>query len=192
MSGEKKMSAVLPTTGTKTAWAIDVAHSDVQFAVRHMMMSSVKGHFPGLTGTIWLNDATLADSEVEVEIEAASVTTRDENRDAHLRSADFLDVENFPNFTFKSTKVTHHGADQLAIAGDLTIKGVTLPVVLDATVNGRGKTPYGTEIVSFSAETTINRKDFGLTYNMALETGGFVVGDKLKIAVEVEAVLQEG
>lgn len=185
------MSAVSPAIATKTAWAIDAAHTDVQFSVRHMMMSTVRGHFPALSGTIWLNEANLADSSVEVEIDAASVNTRDENRDAHLRSPDFLDAEPFPKITFKSTKITQTGADEFKVAGDLTIKGVTLPVVLDTTFNGRGKTPFGSEIVSFSAETTINRKDFGLNWNVAIETGGFVVGDKLKIAIELEAVLQE-
>jgi polyisoprenoid-binding protein YceI len=185
------MSAVLPITGTKAAWAIDAAHTDVQFAVRHMMMSTVKGHFPALSGTIWLNEANLADSSVEVEIDAASVTTRDANRDAHLRSADFLDAEHYPKITFKSTRITQTGSDEFKVAGDLTIKDVTRPVVLDTTFNGRSKTPFGTEIVSFSAETTINRKDWGLTYNIAIETGGFVVGDKLKISIESEAVLQQ-
>jgi polyisoprenoid-binding protein YceI len=186
------MTAVMPTTGTKTAWAIDAAHTDVQFAVRHMMMSTVRGHFPVLSGTIWLNENNFADAEVEVELDAAGVTTRDQGRDAHLRSADFLDAENYPKISFKSTKITQTGSDTLKVAGELSIKDVTLPVVLDTTFNGRTKTPFGTEIVSFSAETTINRKDWGLTYNIAIETGGFVVGDKLKISIETEAVLQEG
>jgi polyisoprenoid-binding protein YceI len=186
------MSTVLPTTGTKTTWAIDGSHTDVQFSVRHMMMSNTKGHFTGVTGAIVLDDTNISNSSVEVTIDAASITTRDENRDTHLRSPDFLNAEKYPNITFKSTNVTPKGSDDLKIEGDLTIADVTRPVVLDATFNGRGKSPWGHEVLSYSAETSINRKDFGLTWNVALETGGFVVGDKLKINIELEATLQEG
>jgi polyisoprenoid-binding protein YceI len=186
------MSAVLPTTGTKTVWAIDTSHADVQFSARHMMMSSVKGNFTGLRGTIWLDESNLTDSSAEIEIETNSLTSRDPNRDTHLKSADFFDVENYPKITFKSTTITQTGSDEFKVAGDLTVKDVTRPVLLDTTFYGRAKTPFGTEIVSFSAETTINRKDFGLTWNVALETGGWLVGDKVKINIEFEAVMQDG
>ena len=177
-------------TATRTRWAFDPAHSSVEFRVKHMMVTTVKGRFTEVRGlAIGELDEPLA-TEVDVEIDAASIDTRNEQRDAHLRSADFLDVENFPTINFKSTRIEEHGKHSYSIAGDLTIRGVTREVVLDATVNGHGKTPFGTEVVGVSAETKINRKDFGLTWNVALETGGWLVGDEIKIEIEVEAVKQ--
>lgn len=186
------MSTAVTATGTKTVWAIDPAHTDVQFAVRHMMLSSTKGHFPGVSGTIVLDENDLTNSSVEVEIDAATIDTRDANRDTHLKSADFLDAEKFPKLTYKSTSITQIDEETYEVNGDLTIKDITRPVVLTTNFNGRGKSPWGIEVLSFSAETTINRKDWGLTWNVALETGGWVVGDKLKISIEVEANLQQG
>jgi polyisoprenoid-binding protein YceI len=178
-----------PATGV-TVWQIDPAHSTVEFAVKHMMVTTVKGQFTGISGTITLDEADLARSSVAVEIDAASVTTRDPQRDGHLRSADFFDVANYPKLTFTSTRVEPLGPDRLRVTGDLTIRGVTRPVVLDVTYHGRGVTPFGTTIVAFSAETTISRADFGLTWNVALEAGGVLVSDAVKISIEVEAVRQ--
>jgi polyisoprenoid-binding protein YceI len=178
-----------PATGV-TIWQIDPAHSTVEFAVKHMMVTTVKGQFTGISGTITLDEADLARSSVAVEIDAASVTTRDPQRDGHLRSADFFDVANHPKITFTSTRVEALGPDRLRVTGDLTIRGVTRPVVLDVTYHGRGVTPFGTTIVAFSAETTISRADFGLTWNVALEAGGVLVSDAVKISIEVEAIRQ--
>jgi polyisoprenoid-binding protein YceI len=188
---EKKMTAVMPTTGSKTVWAIDPAHTDVEFAVRHMMLSNVKGHFSGLSGAIQFDENDLTNSSVEVEIDASTVNTREPNRDAHLKSADFFEVEKYPTITFKSTGIKKVNDKTYEVTGDLTIRDVTRPVVLETAYNGRNTSPWGTQVLSVSAETVINRKDYGLTYNVALETGGFVVGDKIKISIEVEAILQQ-
>ncbi|MGI8916686.1 MAG: YceI family protein, partial [Chloroflexota bacterium] len=129
-------------------------------------------------------------SSVEAEIDAASLNTRTEQRDTHLRSQDFLHVEQHPNITFKSSRVERSGGDTLKVTGDLTIRGTTREVVLDTTLTGRGKTPFGTTAAGFEAHTTINRKDFGLNWNVALEAGGWLVGDTIKIGIDAEAVLQ--
>lgn len=171
-------------------WEIDPAHTLVEFSAKHMMVVTVRGRFSGVKGTIELNESDPAKSIVVAEIDATTIDTRTEQRDNHLRSADFLHVEQHPTITFRSTKVEPAGGDRYKVTGDLTIRGTTRPVTLDTTLNGRGKTPYGKEIIGFSAETTINRKDWGLNWNVALETGGFVVGDTIKIALEVEAVKQ--
>jgi polyisoprenoid-binding protein YceI len=189
--GRVEMTAVLPTTGTKTVWAIDPAHSDVEFSVRHMMLSNTKGHFAGVSGAILFDESDLTNSSVEVEIDASSVDTREPNRDAHLKSADFFEVEKYPTIAFKSTDIKKVDDETYEVTGDLTIRDVTRPVVLETTYNGRNTSPWGTQVLSVSAETNINRKDYGLTYNVALETGGFVVGDKVKISIEVEAILQQ-
>jgi polyisoprenoid-binding protein YceI len=155
-----------------------------------MMFTTVKGHFGAVTGTIHLDEQDISRSSVEAEIDAASLDTRTEQRDTHLRSQDFLHVEQHPTITFKSTRVERAGEDRFKVAGDLTIRGTTRSVVLDTTLNGRGKTPFGTTVASFEATTTINRKDFGLNWNVALEAGGFLVGDTIKIGIDTEAVLQ--
>jgi polyisoprenoid-binding protein YceI len=154
-----------------------------------MMVATVKGRFARLSGRILDVADDPARSSVEVSIDATSVDTRDERRDAHLKSADFLDVDNFPSITFSSTRIEPLGGDRLRITGDLTIRGQTRPVTFEATLNGRGKTPYGSEIAGFSAEAQLNRKDWGLNWNVALETGGFLVSDTIKISLELEAVL---
>ncbi len=171
-------------------WEIDPAHTLVEFSAKHMMVTTVRGRFSGVKGSIELNDVDPTKSSVTAEIDAGSLDTRTEQRDNHLRSADFLDVEHHPTITFRSTKVDHGRGDHYTVVGDLTIRGTTRPVTLDATLNGKGKTPYGTEVVGFSAETTINRKDWGLNWNVALEAGGLLVGDTIKIVLEVEAVRQ--
>jgi polyisoprenoid-binding protein YceI len=183
-------TSATPQSTQTTTWQIDPKHTLVEFSVRHMMVTTVKGRFGGVTGTITVHEPEHTLSAVEAEIDAASIDTREEQRDNHLRSPDFLDTANFPTITFKSTRVTPRGEDRLDVVGNLTIHGVTREVTLETTINGRGTTPFGTEVIGFSAETKINRKDFGLGWNVALEAGGFMVGDAIKITLEVEAVKQ--
>lgn len=186
------MAVAAPRTTTLTTWAIDPNHSLVEFSAKHMMVTTVKGRFAGVRGTIVADEATHADTTIDVEIDAASIDTRAEQRDSHLRSAEFLDVENYPTITFKSTHIERAGGDRFRITGDLTIHGTTRPITFEADDNGRGKTPYGAEIAGFTAETEINRKDFGLNWNVALEAGGVLVGERIKILLEVQAIKQEG
>jgi polyisoprenoid-binding protein YceI len=173
-----------------TTWAIDASHSHVEFAVKHLMISTVKGRFAAVEGTIVLDEANPAASYVDVKIPAASIDTREPQRDAHLRSADFLDAENYPYLTFVSRRVEPKDGGEFIAEGDLTIRGVTKPVVLDGEFLGSTKTPFGTTVAAFSAKTKLNRKDFGLNWNAALETGGVLVGDEVKINLEVEAIQQ--
>ena len=190
------MSTQSPTpTPTQTpasaTWAIDAAHSLVEFSVKHMMFTTVKGRFTGLTGAIVLDEADPTRSSVEATIDAATVVTGDEKRDGHLRTPDFLDVATYPQITFKSTSVERgKGADRLRVHGALTIHGVSRPVTLETTLNGQGKNPWGKTVAGFTAETEINRKDFGLSWNAALETGGVLVGDTVKILLEIQAAQQ--
>jgi polyisoprenoid-binding protein YceI len=169
-------------------WNLDTVHSHVGFSVRHLMISKVNGHFKVWSGTLVTDEANPANSSVEVEIDAASIDTREEKRDEHLRSADFLDAAKYPKITFKSTKVAKADDDRYNVTGTLTIHGVSKEVVLDTEFAGRQKDPWGGERSGFSAKTTINRQDFGLTFNMPLEGGGVMVGDKVTITLEIEAV----
>jgi polyisoprenoid-binding protein YceI len=180
-------AATLPTPSAST-WAIDPAHTDVGFAVKHLMISTVRGRFGSVRGTIQLDEADLAGSSVEVEIDAASIDTRQEQRDAHLRSADFFDVEAFPLITFRSRAVQSAGDGRFKVIGDLTIHGVTREVTLDATDEGRGIDPWGNQKAAFAAETRIDRRDFGLGWNQALETGGVLVANEIRITLDVQAV----
>ena len=184
---------VMPTQDQATStWTVDPAHSLIEFAAKHMMITSVRGRIADVRGTITLDEANPERSAVEVELDAASIDTRSEQRDAHLRSADFLDVEHFPTITFRSRRV--EGVDSLRegepfrVVGDLTIRGVTREVTLEAAYEGRGRDPWGGERVSFSADTRIDRRDFGLTWNAALETGGVLVSNEVKIHIEAQAV----
>jgi polyisoprenoid-binding protein YceI len=174
------------TATNATVWTIDPSHSVLEFSVKHMMFATVKGRFTEVAGTITLDNENVANSSVDVTIGAASIDTRDEKRDEHLRSADFFDVETFPNLTFKSTSVEAKG-DNLKVTGDLTIHGVTKQVVLDSELNGQGANPWGQQVISYSASTKINRKDYGLNWNAALESGGVLVSDEVKISIEIEA-----
>jgi polyisoprenoid-binding protein YceI len=183
--------AAAGTVTAPTVWAIDPVHSAVEFAVKHLMVSTTKGRFTGVTGTIALDETDLTRSHAEVEIDAATVDTRDERRDAHLRSADFLEVEAYPTITFRSTRVLLEGTERPRVLGHLTIRGVTREVTLDTEFNGRSRAPWGTEVIGLTATTKISRKDFGLTYNPVLETGGFAVGDEVKIQLEIEATKQD-
>lgn len=183
------MVAQAVSTETST-WTIDAGHSLAEFAVKHMMVSTTKGRFSEVAGAVVLNETDFGKSTADVTINVASVQTHDEKRDAHLRSADFFDADSYPTITFKSTGIEQRGKDKFNLIGDLTIRGVTQQVVLESEFNGRGKSPWGSEVIAFSAETQISRKDFGLTWNVALETGGVVVSDRVKIAIEVEAIKQ--
>ena len=170
-------------------WQIDPSHSLVEFSVKHMMFSTVKGRFGGVSGTI-VDNPDRSKSAVDVTIDAATVDTRDERRDGHLKSPDFFDVANHPTITFKHSHIEHLGGDRLKLVGDLTIHGITKPVEIATTMNGRGTNPYGMQVAGFTGETTISRKDFDLNWNAALEAGGVLVGDTVKILLEIQAVKQ--
>jgi polyisoprenoid-binding protein YceI len=183
------MSTLAAPPATATAWNIDPVHSVVEFKVKHMMISNVKGQFTKVAGTMNLDEADLAQSRIEASIEAASVHTRDEQRDAHLKSADFFDVEKFPALAFKSTRVTRAAGGELAVTGDLTIHGVTREVVF--AVEGptpATKDPWGNIRLGVSATTKIRRKDYGLVWNAGLETGGVLVGDDVTITLDLQFV----
>ena len=171
---------------TPGVWNVDPAHSEVGFVVRHLMVSKVKGRFGGVSGTINVAPDVLQ-SSVQASVDVTSIDTRDERRDAHLRTADFFEAEKFPTITFTSTGIRTSG-DGYLLDGDLTIKGVTRPVTFDLEFNGAATNPMTQgQTAGFSAETEISRKDFGLEWNVALETGGVMVGDKVTIQLEIEA-----
>jgi polyisoprenoid-binding protein YceI len=169
-------------------WSFDLVHSSVGFWVRHLMVSKVHGRFASFSGSLAFDEANPQASRVEVTIDAASIDTKEPQRDAHLRSADFLETDAYPHITFKSTSVEKVGERELRLNGDLTIHGVTRPVTLEVDYAGRQKDPWGGERAGFSAKLAIDRKDFGLTWNKAIEAGGILVGDKVEIVIEVEAV----
>ena len=173
-----------------STWNIDPTHSAIHFAVRHMVVSKTRGRFAKWSGKILFDPENPVASSVEVSIDPASIDTADAQRDGHLRSPDFFDVEKFPTASFKSTRIEAAGGDGYRVTGDLTLHGVTRPVVLNATYEGAGKDPWGGERAGFSASLTIDRKDFGLEWNKALETGGLLVGEKVELTLEVEAVKQ--
>lgn len=167
---------------------IDQAHSEIIFTVKHMMFSKVRGSFDKFSGTINLNEENVTDSSVEVEIDPSSINTRDENRDNHLRSQDFFGVEQNPAIIFKSTKIEPAGGSaEYKVHGDLTMNGVTKAVVLDTEFTGKGVSPMGPTVYGFAAQTTVNRKDFNMNWNAALEAGGVLVSDEVKIEVELQA-----
>jgi polyisoprenoid-binding protein YceI len=171
-----------------TTWNIDTSHSGIHFAVRHMVVAKVRGAFERWQGTLQFDEQNPQASKVSVQIEAASIDTREPKRDAHLRSADFFDVEQFPSLAFESRKVEKVDGNRFRVTGDLTIHGITKQVELDAEYLGAGTDPWGNARVGFEARTTVQRKDFGLTWNQALETGGVLVGDAIEISLDVEAV----
>jgi polyisoprenoid-binding protein YceI len=173
-----------------TTWNIDPSHSHVEFSVRHLMISTVKGRFAEVSGRVITDDADPARGQVDVTINVASIDTREPQRDAHLRSADFFDAENYPTLTFRSTRIAKASGGDLTVTGDLTIRGTTHEVVLEVTSEGRGKDPWGGERAGYSAKGKIKRSEFGLTWNQALETGGVVVGDDIKISIDVELLKQ--
>lgn len=178
---------------TITIWQLDPAHTTIEFAVKHMMFTTVRGRFRNFTGTVRVDERNPDKSHVNVEIEAASIDTGVGDRDTHLRSADFLDVENHPKLTFRSTRI--EGAykkqgDRFRITGDLEIRGTAMPVTLDATFEGLGKDPWGNQRAGFAARTEIDRREWGLRWNQALETGGVLVANSVRIEIEAQAIRQ--
>ena len=169
-------------------WKIDPVHSNVGFSVRHLMISKVNGHFRNWTGTLVIDDAKPENSKITATIETASIDTKEPQRDDHLRSADFFDAANHPELKFESTSVKKVSDDRFEVTGNLTIRGNTKPVTLDTEFFGRQKDPWGGERAGFAAKAHIDRKDFGLTFNMPLDGGGFVVGDKVEITLDIEAI----
>lgn len=172
---------------TTTNWTLDLSHSAVHFTVRHLMVSKVRGAFTKWGGELALDDDDITKSTVKIAIDATSIFTDEPKRDAHLRSADFFEVEKYPQLTFTSSKVERDG-DDLKVTGELTIRDVTKTVVLAVTDNGRVKDPWGGTRAGFSAHLAISRKDYGLTWNALLEAGGVTVSDKVEIAIEIEAI----
>ena len=173
-----------------TTWTIDPAHSVVGFGVRHLMISTVKGRFAAVDGSVTVQDDDVETAEIDVTIEARSIDTREEKRDAHLRSADFFDVERYPHLRFVSKDVRRTGESELEVRGALTIRDVTRDVKLRVRELGTAQDPWGGRRAGYSASTTIDRKEYGLTWNQALETGGVLVGDDVKIELEVQLVRQ--
>ncbi len=171
-----------------TTWNIDTTHSSIQFSIRHLVIAKVRGTFDKWQGTITTEANGLASAKAKVEIEAASINTNEEKRDAHLRSGDFFETEKFPKLTFESKKVELAGGKVAKVTGDLSIHGVTKEIVLEVEDLGEIKDPWGNQRVAFSASTTINRHDFGLQWNQALELGGVAVGEKVEISLDVQAV----
>ncbi|MGC1461790.1 MAG: YceI family protein [Terracidiphilus sp.] len=183
------MTAATSAPGTVTTWNMDPAHSAAEFKVKHMMIAHVRGKFSGLSGVLKLDETDYTHSTVEASIPAASLTTGDAQRDGHLKSADFLDVEKFPALTFKSTNIDSTGGADYAVTGELTVHGVTKSVTLSVEdVSEPAKDPWGNQRIGLSGSTKINRKDFGLTWNSALESGGVLVGEEVTITLDVQFI----
>ena len=183
------IALALPALALASTWTIDPDHSNVGFKVKHLMVSNVKGSFEKFTGSVDINDKDITKSKVEVSIDTNSITTNLQKRDEHLRSADFFDVAKYPTMTFVSKKVAKAGKDKLKVTGDLTLHGITKEVVLNVEGPSKeSKDPWGNTRKGATATTKINRKDFGLTWNAALETGGVVVGEEVTITLEVEMI----
>jgi len=174
----------------KMTWTIDAAHTEVNFAVRHMMISNVRGQFQKFSGTIDFDETNPANTTVAVQIDVASLNTRDEKRDAHLKSPDFFDAEQYPHITFQSTRVDVKDKTHAVLYGDLVIRNLPHEVALDVEFNGLAKSPWGTTNAGFTAKAQIKRKNWGLNWNVALETGGVLVGDDIHIRIELEIVKQ--
>ncbi|WDL99554.1 YceI family protein [Alicyclobacillus sp. ALC3] len=172
---------------TKTKWAVDTAHSSIDFAIRHMMVSKVKGTFHDFEATIDANPEDLTDATIEFTVAVNSVDTRNNDRDNHLRSADFFDVEHHPKMTFKATKIEKKSPGEYVITGDMTIRGTTQPETFTVTYEGSGKDPWGNEKVGFEVHGAISRSEYGLRWNQALETGGVLVADQVQITLDIQA-----
>lgn len=170
------------------SWQIDSSHSHINFTARHMMISKVRGSFESFSGTVNFNEENPVNSTVEIAVDLSSINTRDAQRDGHLKSPDFFDVESHPTMRFVSTRVEQIDENNGRLIGDLTIKGVTHEVALDVEYAGVAKSPWGTQSAGFSATGSLNRKDWGLNWNQALETGGVLVGEKISIEIELELV----
>lgn len=176
-----------PAAGAKTAWKLDPTHSTVEFSAKHLMITTVKGRIADVEGIIYTNEKDPKNSSVEATLKATSIDTRTDQRDQHLRSADFLNVEKYPEIKFRSMRIDG-GREEFKLTGDLTIRDVTKEITLNVRFEGQAKDPWGGERVGFSATGKIDRRDFGLTWNQVLETGGVVVGNEIKIELEVQAV----
>jgi polyisoprenoid-binding protein YceI len=176
-----------PAATTTAAWKLDPSHTTIEFSAKHMMFTTVKGRFADLDGTVQINGSTPDSAVVNATMKVASIDTRNEQRDGHLKSADFLDAENFADITFKSTKISGT-KESFKLTGDLTIRGTTKPVTLDATYEGKGMDPWGGERMGFSATGKIDRREFGLTWNQALEAGGVLVSNEIKIHIDAQLV----
>jgi polyisoprenoid-binding protein YceI len=180
------------TTNTNSSWNLDTVHSGINFSVRHMVVSKVRGRFTKFSGNIALDESDLARSVVEATIDASSIDTGTAQRDEHLRSADFFDVEHFPQIRFRSTGIdklgTEHGTERYRLSGQLTIRDVSREIALDVEYGGRGKDPWGNERVGFTAKGAFDRKDFGLKWNQVLESGGLLVSDRVELELELQAV----
>jgi polyisoprenoid-binding protein YceI len=172
---------------TKQKWAVDAVHSSIDFSVKHLVIAKAKGNFQSFEATIDAEPEDLTTADIEFVIDIASIDTRNADRDNHLRSADFFDVENYPKLTFKSTKIVKTDDGEYDVTGDLSLHGVTRPETFKVTYEGTAKDPWGNEKVGFSGSGAINREDYGLTYNAALETGGVLLGSKVNISIEIEA-----
>ena len=172
-------------------WQIDPSHTSIEFSAKHMMFTTVRGQFKTFDGTLTIDPNNPAASRVEGSIDVTSLDTREEQRDAHLRSGDFFDVEKYPKMSFRSSRLEPFGANQYKVYGEMTIKDVTREVVFDVADEGRGQDPWGNQRWGISAFTKLNRKDFGLTWNVALETGGWLVGDEIKVSIDLQLVLQQ-
>ena len=178
------------TQPTVQTYAIDAAHSEANFQVRHLI-TKVRGRFSEFEGTIAFDAAAPEQSTVTFTVQAASIDTNQKDRDAHLRSADFFETDTYKTITFRSTAIEKQSDDTYAVKGDFTIRDVTRPITLPVTFLGKAKDPWGNERIAFETEVTINRKDYGLTWNAALETGGFLVGDEVKVSLSIQAVPQQ-
>jgi polyisoprenoid-binding protein YceI len=174
----------------KVKWAVDASHSSLDFSIRHMMIAKVKGTFHTFEAAIEADPADLTTADISVSVDLSSVDTRNKDRDGHLLSADFFDVAINPKMTFQSTKITKTGDGEYDVVGDLNLHGITKSETFSVTFEGAGKDPWGNEKVGFSGHGSIKRSDYGLTYNAALETGGVLIADDLKIAIEIEALKQ--
>ena len=170
------------------AWVLDKVHSSVGFSIKHLMVSTARGKFTDFDAKLELHEGDLALSSIEATVKAASIDTGDAGRDGHVRSADFFDAEKYPYFTFKCTKIEARGSNRFHVTGNMTIKDVTKEVVFDVTEEGKGKNPWGKDLWAFTAELAISRKDFGLNWNMTLGADGFMLGDTVKLALDLEVV----
>lgn len=182
------LALALPSTALAAPWEIDDSHSAAQFSVRHMMVTNVRGDFSKVTGVVNVDDKDPKKSTVEATIDAATINTRVAKRDEHLRSADFFDVAKHPSITFKSTQVKPKGSDKYQVIGDLTLHGVTRPVTLEVEATPEQKSPFGDVRRGLQATSKISRKEFGLTWNKAMDAGGVVVGDDIAITLDLELV----
>jgi polyisoprenoid-binding protein YceI len=183
-------ASTTPQVGTST-WVIDPVHSSVEFAVKHMMVATAKGRFTGLSGTVQLDPANPATASVEAVVDLTSVDTGNAQRDGHLRTDDFFNAEQFANATFRSTRVELSDDETAKVYGDLTIRDVTKEVVLDVEFEGHGQDAYGKQRAGFTAQTAINRLDYGIKWNPALEAGGFAVSNRVKLTMHIAAVRQD-